>query len=295
MPGILPALSGSSGSSMGRIRRRCWCFWWRNHRWRTCSKGCCLVLCRRQNIASAGAQASEREAPSRRRIGNTPRGGNKAGGCLRARPSGGSGKPRSRVAPARSTPGTSSQTRLAAELPAATDATFCLRQSTGLFPDLQFRCVPHEGKGDLEKSVVRKLRSWRTPGVRFVVMRDQNGGDCHAVKAQLSALCKEGGRPDSLVRVVCRELEAWYLGDLEALAKTFPRAASRIRARMAKRRFDTPDGVVQPARALAELVPGFRKRAAAQKMGLLLSGRNRSRSYQVFLAGVECLHAENSR
>ena len=93
-----------------------------------------LVLCRRQNTASARAQASEREAPSRRRIGNTPRGGNKAGGCLRARPSGGGGTPRSGVAPARSTPGTSSQTRLAAELPAATDATFCLRQSTSHQP-----------------------------------------------------------------------------------------------------------------------------------------------------------------
>ena len=160
-----------------------------------------------------------------------------------------------------------------------------------LFPDLQFRCIPHEGKSDLEKSVVRKLRSWRTPGVRFVVMRDQNGGDCREVKARLSTLCEAGGRRDSLVRVVCRELEAWYPGDLEALAKTFPRAASRIRARMAKRRFDTPDDVVQPARALAELVPGFRKREAAQKMGLLLSGRNRSRSYQAFLAGIERLHA----
>ena len=85
-----------------------------------------LVLCHAQNIVSARAQASEREAPSRRRIGHTPRDGNKAGGCLRTRPSGGSRKPRSRVAPARSTPSTPSRTRLAAELPAATDATFCV-------------------------------------------------------------------------------------------------------------------------------------------------------------------------
>lgn len=161
-----------------------------------------------------------------------------------------------------------------------------------LFPDLEFRCVPHEGKSDLENRLVRKLRNWRTPGVRFVVMRDQNGEDCHAVKAQLSALCEDGGRPDSLVRVVCRELEAWYVGDVEALAATFPRAARRIRARMAKRRFDRPDDVVQPAAALAEFIPAFQKRFAARRMGKLLSWRNRSRSYQVFLAGVERLRSE---
>ena len=36
-----------------------------------------------------------------------------------------------------------------------------------LFPDLLFQCVPHDGKGDLEKSIPRKLRAWREPGVRF--------------------------------------------------------------------------------------------------------------------------------
>ena len=163
-----------------------------------------------------------------------------------------------------------------------------------LFPNLPFRCVPHEGKSDLERSLVRKLQSWRTPGVRFVVMRDQNGGDCHAVKAGLLALCQRGGRPDSLVRVVCRELEAWYVGDVDALATTFPKAARRIRSQMAKRRFRNPDDVVQPARALAELIPAFQKRSAARKMGAILSRQNRSRSYQVFLGGIDRLWAEDA-
>ena len=163
-----------------------------------------------------------------------------------------------------------------------------------LFPKLAFRCVPHEGKSDLEGSLVRKLRNWRVPGVRFVVMRDQDGGDCHAVKARLSALCQAAGRPDSLVRVVCRELEAWYVGDVDALAATYPSAASRIRARMAKRRFSNPDDVVQPAKALAEFIPAFRKRSAAGELGALLTRRNRSRSYQVFLEGVARLQSEAS-
>ncbi len=35
-----------------------------------------------------------------------------------------------------------------------------------LFPELMFQCVAHDGKGDLEKSVPRKLRGWQEPGVR---------------------------------------------------------------------------------------------------------------------------------
>ena len=42
-----------------------------------------------------------------------------------------------------------------------------------LVPSLPFLCVPHEGKQDLEKSIPRKLRAWREPGVRFVDAQEQ--------------------------------------------------------------------------------------------------------------------------
>lgn len=163
-----------------------------------------------------------------------------------------------------------------------------------LVPGLAFLCVSHDGKSDLEESLARKLRSWRTPHVRFVVMRDQDREDCHAVKAKLNDLCALGGRPDSLARVVCRELEAWYVGDINALAEAYPDAARRVRTSLGKRRFRDPDSVVQPANALAQLIPAFQKRIAARAMGKLLSRDNRSRSYQVFLAGVDRLYAESA-
>ena len=47
-----------------------------------------------------------------------------------------------------------------------------------LFPGLAFLCVPHEGKQDLEKSIPKKLRGWREPGVCFVIIRDQGHGLC---------------------------------------------------------------------------------------------------------------------
>ena len=45
------------------------------------------------------------------------------------------------------------------------------------FPELRFQCVPHDGKRDLMKSIPRKLRGWREPGVRFVVVQDQDQDD----------------------------------------------------------------------------------------------------------------------
>ena len=79
----------------------------------------------------------------------------------------------------------------------------------GLVPDhVICRFVPHEGKSDLERSIPRKLRAWRTPGVRFVVVRDKDQGDCHVVKDKLLELCRKAGRPDTLVRIVCHHLEA---------------------------------------------------------------------------------------
>ena len=81
-----------------------------------------------------------------------------------------------------------------------------------LYPDLPFQCVSHEGKNDLEKSIPRKLRAWREPGVRFVIIRDNDGSDCRRVKNSLYSLCQEGSREDSLIRIACQELEAWYLG-----------------------------------------------------------------------------------
>jgi hypothetical protein len=77
-----------------------------------------------------------------------------------------------------------------------------------LFPDLVFLLIPHEGWSDLEKSLPRKLRAWNFPGDRFVVLRDNDGSDGRALKARLSKLCaEEAGRPDTLVRIACQELE----------------------------------------------------------------------------------------
>ena len=69
-----------------------------------------------------------------------------------------------------------------------------------LYPELTFRCISHDGKNDLGKSIPRKLRAWREPGAKFAIVRDNDGGDCRRLKSSLYSLCQAGRRDDSLIR-----------------------------------------------------------------------------------------------
>ena len=157
-----------------------------------------------------------------------------------------------------------------------------------LFPTLIFQCVTHQGKNDLESSVRRKLRAWREPEVRFVVLRDNDGADCVVVKQRLMEICREAGREDTLIRVVCEELESWYLGEPEALAEAFE--DERLRRIGRRARFRNPDSVQRPSKALERLVPQFQKVSGARRMARFLSREgNRSPSFQVLMSGIDGL------
>ncbi len=161
-----------------------------------------------------------------------------------------------------------------------------------LFPALPFLCVPHEGKQDLERSIPQKLQAWREPGVRFVIVRDNDNGDCRALKQRLGGLC--AARPETVVRIACQELEAWYLGDPAALAEAFGDAKL---ARIGRRaRFRDPDAVGQPSRTLVELVPSFQKVSGARLLGPLLDpARNMSGSFRALIDAVQRLAPPTSQ
>ncbi len=126
--------------------------------------------------------------------------------------------------------------------------------------------IPHEGKVDLVKSIPRKLRAWQTPDTRFVIVRDQDSADCNMVKQQLVSLCEKAGRPDSLIRIACHELESWFLGDLQTVATVFdlPRVAKLDN----KQTYRDPDQL--SSRELKKLVPrprGFDELGASRRPG----------------------------
>lgn len=158
-----------------------------------------------------------------------------------------------------------------------------------LFPDLPFRSIPHEGKNDLKRSAPRKLRAWGAEA-RFIVLIDNDGGDCIARKQEIAKLCADAGRPDTLVRIVCQELEAWYLGAPTALAAAFQ--APKLASIGKKSKFRDPDALAKPSVELARLLPSFQKVVGARAMAATLEKTgNASASYNALLAGVERLLA----
>ena len=98
-----------------------------------------------------------------------------------------------------------------------------------ILPDgVEFRTIPHEGKSDLKKSIPVKLRGWNEPGVKFVIVHDQDANDCILLKNELREVCRQGGK-ECLIRIVCRELEAWYWGDINAIEKAYGVNLNRIK------------------------------------------------------------------
>ena len=156
------------------------------------------------------------------------------------------------------------------------------------FPTLSFHYIPHNGKDDLEDNTPTILRSWQEPGVRFVVVRDNDNGDCLELKAKLRGLCQQGRREDTLIRIVCQELEAWYLSEPSALADAF--GDERLRNIGRQARYRNPESRVKPSEDIKRLIPTFQKTDAARRMAQHLTRENnRSHSFAVFLDGIDKL------
>ena len=163
-----------------------------------------------------------------------------------------------------------------------------------IFPNISIHCIPHRGKDDLEKNIPILLRNWRTPDVRFVVVRDNDNANCLELKEHLKTLCQQGRREDTLIRIVCQELEGWYLSEPAALAEAF--GDDKLRDIGRRARYRQPESRAKPSDDLRKLIPAFQKTDGARRMAQHLTrDGNRSHSFAVFLNGVERLLGSSSR
>lgn len=150
--------------------------------------------------------------------------------------------------------------------------------------------TPHflvfEGKQDLEKRLVQRMKRWLRPQSQFIVMRDQDSGDCAVIKARLRGLCAQAGKPHAIVRIVCKELETFFIGDWSAVATGFQRPALAENAKRAKYR--VPDLLGSPSAEIRRLIPTYQKREGARTIAPHLDlANNRSNSFQVLIRTVE--------
>jgi hypothetical protein len=149
------------------------------------------------------------------------------------------------------------------------------------------RFITFEGKQDLERQLIRRLRGYQNPGAVFVVMRDQDSQpDCRVIKTRLASMCQEAGRPDALARIACRELESFYLADLSAVERGL--GLSNVAKHQHGAKFRNPDQTVSPAVELAKLSRGqYQKVSGSRAISPYLDLENtRSPSFHNLIKGI---------
>ena len=155
----------------------------------------------------------------------------------------------------------------------------------------------HDGKQHLQKSLPPKIRAYANfpYPVRVLVLQDQDSNDCRQLKQKLKRLIEETGfTTDYLIRIVCKELECWYAGDLKAVEKVYPQFNAAKHQRKAK--FRNPDRL-QCAEEFSRIIPGFTKHEASRYIPQHMQlNENNSESFRQFISGLQSwLKKENVR
>jgi hypothetical protein len=161
-----------------------------------------------------------------------------------------------------------------------------------LFPDFmnwETQFIVFEGKSDMNKRLERRVRCWLRPRTAFVVLRDQDSGDCAQIKTGLAEKCENAGHAPALIRIACRELESWYLGQLAAVDTALE--TTYLGKQQNTRKFRLPDDLGSPSHELDRITKGvYQKVGGSREIGKHLSTdtrENRSHSFGVFVSGIQ--------
>jgi len=173
----------------------------------------------------------------------------------------------------------------------------------------KWKVINMGSKGRLLKELPARLRAYRQriengENLKAIVLVDRDSDDCHELKQRLEIMAYEARlstktSPDSswnfrvVTRIVVEELEAWFMGDTAALQAAF----TSLSGRRVPRIFNNPDdgGTWERLHRFLKQNRIYRnsypKIAAVRKIAPNMEpARNRSKSFQVFLHGVEaCL------
>lgn len=148
------------------------------------------------------------------------------------------------------------------------------------------RYIVFEGKQDLEKQIIRKLRLYNNYDATFIILRDRDSGNCETIKNKLKQKCVEANKSEAIVRIACGELESWYLADLDAVEKAFNK--TNLSSRQNEKKFRNPDDIGSAFQELQKLVPEYQKTDGSRAIAPYLNIENtRSRSFYHFISSIK--------
>ena len=164
-------------------------------------------------------------------------------------------------------------------------------------------------KGKLLKALPARLRAYRKridkgEDLKIIALVDRDSDNCEQLKHRLETIAREAGLITKtavngqgdfqvVTRIAIEELEAWFMGDIDALKSAF----SSLKSVNFPGNFRNPDngGTWERLHRFLKRHGIYRKSypkiEAARKIASHMDpGRNRSPSFQSFLQGVEaCL------
>jgi len=160
------------------------------------------------------------------------------------------------------------------------------------FEEHLFEIKHHRGKEDLISHLNKIIPSLSKRAQQIIVIIDQDRQDCVKLKNKLKgklALCI----CDYKIRIACYELEAWFLGDMEAIAKCSPRFKAKFF--QGKEKYRDVDNIPKPSSVIEQIVPNWKHQYAnkpkfAEEIAHFISlekrnenKANRSHSFHVLL------------
>jgi len=154
-----------------------------------------------------------------------------------------------------------------------------------------YQCLHHNGKSALRKSIPIKTKGWREPDVQFIVVQDKNSSDCKKLKKELYNLIDESKRSTSLVRIVCTELESWFLGDFNAIERGFH---VNLSAHKSKAIFRNPDIIPNAKQELKKIIPTYQQISGSNAIAKFMDiSKNNSYSFKIFINGLKKITQES--
>lgn len=177
-----------------------------------------------------------------------------------------------------------------------------------LLPGDTWRCVPHRGKDALLIRLPALLKNYarrlpHDPNLRVVVLMDADA-DCQKAKAQLEKLVAEarlltkttalpGQKFRVLTRLAVTELEAWFLGDRQAIQAAYPRVHSHHFKGLHREVDAVPDASKTLHRVLQKGGYYLASQAKVEWSETIAAhldpARNTSASFRYFCAGLAAL------
>jgi len=164
-----------------------------------------------------------------------------------------------------------------------------------LIPDVDVRIYQHQGKQDLERALQKTLPAIsKRHGARILVTRDQDSDNCHTLKKRLFDLIADQCLCVYKIRIVCRELECWILGDMEAIAKAYPRFKPEQYKHKAD--FRNVDLIADAPDRLLRMIPELKSNRSLPKIAFISKvlpyinlDANTSVSFKHFISAVKQL------